>query len=90
MGRGGRGWKPVFSQIFSDDVVETHPEWKEAWKGSRVRAYRRLDVEALAALHLPAEAEAEVEARLREYTRYILEREARSLAFVDEVRHRPG
>jgi aryl-alcohol dehydrogenase-like predicted oxidoreductase len=41
-GRGGRGWKPVVDQIFSDDVVETHPEWKEAWKGSRVRAYRRL------------------------------------------------
>jgi hypothetical protein len=31
--------------------------------------------------------EAEVEAVMRRYTRYILEREARSLAFVDEVRH---
>ncbi len=42
LGRGGRGWKPVFAEIFSDNVVETHPEWKETWKGSRVRAHRRL------------------------------------------------
>ena len=42
LGRGGRGWQPVFAQIFGGDVVETHPEWKEAWKGSRVRAHRRL------------------------------------------------
>ena len=32
-----------------------------------LRAYRRLDVEALAALRLPAEAEAEVESVLRRY-----------------------
>jgi len=42
LGYGGRGWKPVFGQIFGDGVAETHPEWKEAWKGSRVRAHRRL------------------------------------------------
>ena len=42
VGRGGRGWKPVFTEIFGDTVVETHPEWKEAWKGSRIRAHRRL------------------------------------------------
>ncbi len=42
VGRGGRGWKPVFEEIFGDNVVETHPEWKEAWKGSRIRAHRRL------------------------------------------------
>jgi DNA repair protein RecO (recombination protein O) len=51
-----------------------------------LKAYRRLDVEALAALRLPPEVEAEVEAAMRRYTRFILEREARSLAFVDEVR----
>lgn len=54
-----------------------------------LRAYRRLDVEALAALRLPWAVEAEVEALMRRYVRYILEREARSLSFVDEVRHRP-
>ncbi len=42
LGRGGRGWQPVFAQIFGGDVVETHPNWKEAWQGSRVRAHRRL------------------------------------------------
>ncbi len=42
LGRGGRGWQPVFTEVFGDTVVETHPEWKEAWKGSRVRAHRRL------------------------------------------------
>lgn len=53
-----------------------------------LKAYRRLDVEALAALRLPAEVESEVEAAMRRFTRFILEREARSLAFVDEVRRR--
>ena len=52
-----------------------------------LRAYRRFDVEALAALRVPPEVEAEVEAVMRRYTRFILEREARSLSFVDEVRH---
>ena len=51
-----------------------------------LRAYRRLDVEALAALRLPPGVEAEVESVMRRYTRSVLEREARSLAFVDEVR----
>jgi DNA repair protein RecO (recombination protein O) len=54
-----------------------------------LKAYRRLDVEALAALRLPPEVESEVEAAMRRFTRFILEREARSLAFVDEVRRRP-
>jgi hypothetical protein len=51
-----------------------------------LRAYRRFDVEALAALRVPSEVEAEVESVMRRYTRFILEREARSLSFVDEVR----
>ncbi|HXV36150.1 MAG TPA: aldo/keto reductase [Myxococcota bacterium] len=42
LGRGGRGWQPVFSEIFGESHGETHPEWKAAWKGSRVRAHRRL------------------------------------------------
>jgi DNA repair protein RecO (recombination protein O) len=52
-----------------------------------LRAYRRLDVEALAALRLPQGVDIEVESLMRRYTRFILEREARSLAFVDAVRH---
>ena len=55
-----------------------------------LRAYRRLDVEALAGLRLRPEVEGEVERLMRRYTRFILEREARSLAFVDEVRHVAG
>jgi len=42
VGHAGRGWKPVFSEIFADNVVETDPHWREAWKGSRIRAHRRL------------------------------------------------
>ena len=52
-----------------------------------LKAYRRFDVEALAALRVAPEVESEVESVMRRYTRYILEREARSLSFVDEVRH---
>ncbi len=42
VGNGGRGWAPVGSEIFAAKVVKTDPDPKEAWKGSRVRAYRRL------------------------------------------------
>jgi DNA repair protein RecO (recombination protein O) len=52
-----------------------------------LRAYRRLDIEALAALRLPAAVETEVEDALRHFIRYVLERDPRSLAFLDEVRH---
>jgi recombinational DNA repair protein (RecF pathway) len=51
-----------------------------------LRAYRRLDIEAIAALRLPAEVEGEVEAVMRRFVRHALERDARSLAFLDEVR----
>jgi DNA repair protein RecO (recombination protein O) len=51
-----------------------------------LKAYQRLDIEALAGLRLAALVEAEVEAALREFVRHALEREARSLAFLDEVR----
>jgi DNA repair protein RecO (recombination protein O) len=51
-----------------------------------LKAYQRLDVEALAALRLPLGVEREVEAALRDFVRVALERDARSLAFLDEVR----
>jgi DNA repair protein RecO (recombination protein O) len=51
-----------------------------------LKAYQRLDVEAIAGLRLAAEVEADVEAALREFVRQALEREARSLPFLDEVR----
>ncbi len=57
-----------------------------------LKAYQRLDVEALAALRLPAGVEREVEALLRDFVRVALERDPRSLAFLDEVRaaHAPA
>jgi len=51
-----------------------------------LKAYQRLDVEALAALRLPEVVEREVEQAMRDFLTYSLEREARSLEFLDEVR----
>jgi DNA repair protein RecO (recombination protein O) len=51
-----------------------------------LKAYQRMDVEALAGLRLPPEVEQEVEAAMRDFLRYVLERDARSLVFLDEVR----
>jgi DNA repair protein RecO (recombination protein O) len=51
-----------------------------------LKAYQRLDAEGLAGLRLAEAVEREVEADLRDFLRYVLEREARSLAFLDEVR----
>ncbi|HEY8987529.1 MAG TPA: DNA repair protein RecO [Candidatus Limnocylindrales bacterium] len=51
-----------------------------------LKAYQRQDVEAIAALRLVAATEREVETALRDFLRHVLEREARSLAFLDEIR----
>jgi DNA repair protein RecO (recombination protein O) len=53
-----------------------------------LRAYRRLDIEAIAGLRQPPAVESEVESALRSFIRTVLEREPRSLAFLDEVRAR--
>jgi len=42
VGNEGRGWAPVASEIFTDKVVKTDPNPKDAWKGSRIRAHRML------------------------------------------------
>jgi len=42
VGTGTDGWLGVSEQISNAAVEKTHPEWKQAWKGSRVRRYRRL------------------------------------------------
>lgn len=42
VGNGGRGWAPIGSEIFGGDVVKTHPQWKDEWKGAEVQNYRRL------------------------------------------------
>jgi DNA repair protein RecO (recombination protein O) len=51
-----------------------------------LKAYQRLDIEAIAALRLARAVETETETALRDFVRVALEREARSLAFLDEVR----
>ena len=84
-------WVPALGGV----LCERHPSPPGEWVTLSLaalkvlRAYRRLDIEALAALRLSAATEAEVEAAMRRYMRHVLEREARSLAFLDEVRHVP-
>lgn len=51
-----------------------------------LKAYQRMDVEALAGLRVGVPVEREVEAALREFVAGALERRAKSLAFLDEVR----
>ncbi len=41
LGNEGRGWLPVAREIFGAKVERTAPEWKEEWKGSRIKSYRR-------------------------------------------------
>jgi DNA repair protein RecO (recombination protein O) len=53
-----------------------------------LKAYQRMDVEALAALRLRPEVEREVESAMRAFLEYALDRQPRSLAFLDEVRSR--
>jgi predicted aldo/keto reductase-like oxidoreductase len=41
VGQPGLGWSKV-GQGIRVDAPQTHPEWLEAWKGSRIRQHRRL------------------------------------------------
>jgi uncharacterized protein len=41
VGNGGRGWAPQASEIFVD-APYTSPNYKDAWRGSRIAAHRRL------------------------------------------------
>ena len=51
-----------------------------------LKAYQRMDVEALAGLRLPAAVEAEVERVLGEFVRHVMERDTRSRRFLEEVK----
>jgi DNA repair protein RecO (recombination protein O) len=81
-------WAPSLGGLLCD----SHPAPPAEVRGlslaalKLLRAYRRLDIEAIAALRLPGEVESEVEQVMRRFVRHALEREARSLAFLDEVR----
>jgi len=41
LGNEGRGWAEPAAEIFGAPVTKTHPEWRDEWRGSRVREYRR-------------------------------------------------
>jgi DNA repair protein RecO (recombination protein O) len=81
-------WVPVLGGV----LCGRHPEPPADASGLSVgalkllRAYRRLDIEAIAALRLPPEVETEVEGAMRRFTRHVLERDPRTLEFLDEVR----
>lgn len=51
-----------------------------------LKAYGRMDVEALAGLRVAPEVEREVERAMRDFLSYTLDRQPKSLAFLDEVR----
>jgi len=56
-----------------------------------LKAYQRMDVEALARLRLQPAVEREVEGAMRDFLHTSLDRDARSLGFLDEIRRRmPG
>lgn len=84
-------WAPILGGVLCDNHQSPAAEHgRLSLAGLKLlRAYRRLDIEAIAALRLPAAVELEVEGALRRFIRSVLEREARSLAFLDEVRVRP-
>ncbi len=51
-----------------------------------LKAYRRMDAEALAGLRLPVVVEAEVERVMGEFVRHVMERDTRSRRFLEEVK----
>ncbi len=81
-------WVPPLGGV----LCERHPGPPASVAGLSIealkllKAYQRLDVEALAALRLADAVEGEVEGAMRDFIRIALERDARSLAFLDEVR----
>jgi len=81
-------WVPVLGGV----LCERHPA-PPAWRVDLslealklLKAYQRMDAEALAGLRLSATVELEAEAVMREFVRHVLERDPRSTAFLDEVR----
>ena len=54
-----------------------------------LKAYQRMDVEALAGLRVPPGVEREVETAMRDFLRVALEREPARWSFLDEVRAGP-
>jgi DNA repair protein RecO (recombination protein O) len=55
-----------------------------------LKGYQRMDIEALAALRLKPAVEREVERAMRDFLAVSLDRNSRSLDFLDEVRRGTG
>jgi DNA repair protein RecO (recombination protein O) len=81
-------WVPAVGGVLCDRCPgPSHDRAGLSLEGLKLlKAYQRLDIEAIAALRLAASAEREVEAAMREFISHALDRQARSLAFLDEVR----
>src|SRR5207253_1650932 len=81
-------WVPALGGV----LCQRHPPpptWRAdlSLEGLKLlKAYQRMDAEALAGLRQAAAVEAEVEGMMREFLRQVLERDPKSLAFLDEVR----
>ncbi len=81
-------WLPAQGGV----LCSLHPGPSQASAGLTIDAlkvlkgYQRMDVEALAALRLPPLVEREVEAALGAFVRHVMERDARSRRFLEEVR----
>jgi DNA repair protein RecO (recombination protein O) len=85
-------WVPQLGGVLCDRCAgPSHDRAGLSLDGLKLlKAYQRLDIEAIAALRLSEVAEREVETAMRGFIRHALEREARSLAFLDEVRTHDG
>lgn len=83
-------WVPALGGVLCERHVSPPSEQSPLSLGALklLKAYRRLDIEAIAGLRVPAAIELEAENALRRFIRHILERDPRSLAFLDEVRAR--
>jgi DNA repair protein RecO (recombination protein O) len=81
-------WVPALGGVLCDDHLTPPAEQAPLSLGALklLRAYRRMDIEAIAGLRLPRGVELETEDALRRFIRHMLEREPRSLVFLDEVR----
>jgi DNA repair protein RecO (recombination protein O) len=81
-------WVPALGGV----LCQRHPPpptWRAdlSLEGLKLlKAYQRMDAEALAGLRLAAAVEREAETMMREFVRQVLERDPKSLAFLDEVR----
>ncbi len=81
-------WVPMLGGVLCDEHPGPPAERSALSSGALrlLKAYRHLELDQIAPLRLPPGVETEVEQAMRLFVRHVLEREARSLEFLDEVR----